>query len=251
MRRSSRRLRVARGWRRGRCSRVRSLARSRVRLRGAVARGRGACLPLALELSHVGDDRPPVRRRDRPRYPAISPSPFVMTSKICPSGYFRSSGHGRSRWGRCLAGTGSPCRPPERRGTAGNRSRSAGGRAREAHRSQARGSSRRTARPLPFPVKKAASSFRPPIATVPGTGSRMDAPLKKKVLAVCGRTFGWSSMLGLRWMGGRLDVQPRAQPARATTEVSASAPSTRRVRAVMRRPSPSRLSGFGLRTLDR
>ena len=27
-------------------------------------RGRGACQPLALELSHVGDDRPPVRRRE-------------------------------------------------------------------------------------------------------------------------------------------------------------------------------------------
>ena len=37
-------------------------------------------------------------------------------------------------------------------------------------------------------------------------------------------------------------MQPRAQPARATTEVSASAPSTRRVRAIMQRPSLRRSS---------
>ena len=30
--------------------------------------------------------------------------------------------------------------------------------------------------PAPLPVKKAASSFSPPIGTVPGTGWRMDAP---------------------------------------------------------------------------
>ena len=33
---------------------------------GGGGRTRGACLPIALEPSHVGDDRPPVRRRDRP-----------------------------------------------------------------------------------------------------------------------------------------------------------------------------------------
>jgi hypothetical protein len=47
--------------------------------------------------------------------------------------------------------------------------------------------------------------------TVPGTGSRIDAPLKKKSLAVCGSTFGWLNMLRFGWIGGRLDVQPRAQ----------------------------------------
>jgi hypothetical protein len=42
--------------------------------------------PLALEFPHVGDNRPPIRGRIGQRYPAISPMPFVMTSKICPSG---------------------------------------------------------------------------------------------------------------------------------------------------------------------
>ena len=30
-------------------------------------------------------------------------------------------------------------------------------------------------------------------------------------------------MLGFKWMGGRLDVQPRAHPVRPTTEVKAKA----------------------------
>ena len=36
-------------------------------------RVRGSCQPLALELSHVGDDRPPVRGRDRPAVPGHQP----------------------------------------------------------------------------------------------------------------------------------------------------------------------------------
>ena len=39
------------------------------------AGARGACQPLALELSHVGDDRPPVRGRDRPAVPGHQPHP--------------------------------------------------------------------------------------------------------------------------------------------------------------------------------
>src|SRR5262245_17285481 len=88
----------------------------------------------------------------------------------------------------------------------------------------------------PFPVKNAPSSLSPPIGTVPGTGSRMDAPLKKKSLAVCGSTFGWSSMLGLTWMGGRLDVQPRAHPVSATAHVRARARSARRRFSLTRMP---------------
>ena len=53
---------------------------------------------------------------------------------------------------------------------------------------------------------------------------------EENVLAVCGRTFGWSSMLGFRWMGGRLDVQPRTQPARGIKEISTIARSTVRLR---------------------
>src|SRR4029453_12325846 len=41
---------------------------------GARGRGRAACQALALELSHVGDDRPPVRRRDRPAVAGHQPS---------------------------------------------------------------------------------------------------------------------------------------------------------------------------------
>jgi hypothetical protein len=103
----------------------------------------------------------------------------------------------------------------------------------------------------PLPVKKAASSFSPPIATVPGTGWRMDAPSKKNVLAVWESTFGWSSMLGLRWMGGRLDVQPRAQPAEDERDAERSAPSTYAVCGSVMHRSLSSRSGFGLRTLAR
>jgi len=59
----------------------------------------------------------------------------------------------------------------------------------------------------------------------------MDAPSKKNVLADWGRTFGWLSMLGLMWIGGRLDVQPRAQPERQTIEANVTVTSTVRVRA--------------------
>src|SRR5439155_1799856 len=38
-------------------------------------RGRRAFQPLAIELSHVGDDRPPVRGRDRPPVPGHQPRP--------------------------------------------------------------------------------------------------------------------------------------------------------------------------------
>src|SRR5262245_24354058 len=37
--------------------------------------GRGACQPHALELPHVGDDRPSVRRRDRPAVPGHQTCP--------------------------------------------------------------------------------------------------------------------------------------------------------------------------------
>src|SRR5207253_181612 len=46
--------------------RLRGRAASRRRRRGVRGLARGARQPLALELSHVGDDRPPVRRRDWP-----------------------------------------------------------------------------------------------------------------------------------------------------------------------------------------
>src|SRR5215203_6236470 len=78
----------------------------------------------------------------------------------------------------------------------------------------------------PFPVKKAVSSLSPPVGLVPGTGWRMDDPSRKNALAVCGSTFGWLSMLGLRWIGGRLDVQPRAHPGSETTDASARKPSS-------------------------
>src|SRR5215471_385589 len=39
----------------------------------AAGRGRGAGQPLALELPHVGNDRPPIRRRDRPAVPGHQP----------------------------------------------------------------------------------------------------------------------------------------------------------------------------------
>src|SRR5688572_8077638 len=48
---------------------VRRLARRRFSGGGSCSgrgRGCGACLPLALEFSHEGHDRPPVRGRDRP-----------------------------------------------------------------------------------------------------------------------------------------------------------------------------------------
>src|SRR5438876_11529257 len=41
----------------------------------ARGRARHAFQPLALELSHVGDDRPPVRGRDRPPVPGHQPRP--------------------------------------------------------------------------------------------------------------------------------------------------------------------------------
>src|SRR5262245_60311069 len=42
---------------------------------GPGGRGRGACLPFALELPHVRDDRPPVSRRDWPAVPGHQPGP--------------------------------------------------------------------------------------------------------------------------------------------------------------------------------
>ena len=58
-------------------------------LRGCRGRARGACLPLALELSHVGDDRPPVRRRDRPAVPGHQPCPVRDDVEDLPVRYFR------------------------------------------------------------------------------------------------------------------------------------------------------------------
>ena len=135
-----------------------------------------ACQPLALELSHVGDDRPPVRRRDRPAYAGISPIPFVMTSKICPSGYFRIFSSWKEAVGTLPRWNRIPLPSPERRGKAGNRSHTAGGRARRSASSTVTGIVATNCPSAPLPVKKAASSFSPPIATVPGTGWRMDAP---------------------------------------------------------------------------
>ena len=94
------------------------------RLMASLSAARFGALPL--ELADVGDDRPTVRRRDRPpvgRHQARAVRDHVEQLAVgvrvapCRCGTTSSA--------RCRAGTGSPCRRRARRGTAGSRSRSA------------------------------------------------------------------------------------------------------------------------------
>jgi hypothetical protein len=117
----------------------------------------------------------------------------------------------------------------------------------QAPRPRARGSSRELAiRSLP--VKESHVLFQParsgrfPARAGAWTGRR------RRTGWPSGRApFGWSSMLGLRWIGGRLDVQPRAHPVRPITAVQSESAEQATAGHV---GTPLR-SGFGLRTLAR
>ena len=86
-------------------------------------------------------------------------------------------------------------------------------RARGARRRPRPGSSPRAFRPASVPVRtrrpRAARRARPcprPAGACPSRRRRT-----RSTPAAC--SFGWSSMLGLMWIGGLLDVHPRMQPA--------------------------------------
>src|SRR5688572_25176649 len=78
---------------------ARGLAR---RSLGGGGRGCDACLPLALELSHVGDDRPPVRGRNGPAVTSHQPLSVRDDVENLPVGVIRDLRVMEGRGGRTL-----------------------------------------------------------------------------------------------------------------------------------------------------